>query len=283
MWDYFFGWRQFDIKRADTVLEVGSGNRPLIRSDVLCDKFPFSSYERSANKSIVVDRPFIAADAIHLPFQDKSIDFLYCADLAEHLEEPHKFFNECERVAKKGAIVTPSILAERLFGWEYHAVMYEIRDNRLIIHRKTKDNWGWFGETFHKLCVDDKHFQRNVNRHPELFRMIYEWKNKIRYQHVETDVSQKNLWKRTSSVEQTIVRPPGLVESIKRKIKSLLSYILRKRLLFRKEIDLKSILCCPACHGELNYESAVDIIECISCKKKYNVRNNIPILILNNY
>ena len=73
------------------------------------------------------------------------------------------------------------------------------------------------------------------------------------------------------------------MESIKRKIKSLLSYILRKRLLFRKEIDLKSILCCPACHGELNYESAVDIIECISCKKKYNVRNNIPILILNNY
>ena len=280
MRDYLFSWRQFNIKRTDTVLEVGSGQRPLIRSDILCDKFPFSSYERLLKAPVVIDRPFVAADALHLPFEDEAIDFLYCADLAEHLDQPHKFLDECMRVAHKGAIITPSILAERLFGWDYHAVMYEVRDGKLIIHRKTLKNWGWFGGTFHELCLDDKYFRQVFLRHPELFRVTYEWEDTIQYEYAPTEDPEDTVWRRVSSADHVVEMSPDVVESAKRKMRSLLSQILRKWFLRRKDIDLKPMLCCPACHGELNCQPAACMIECISCGRIYNVKNNVPMLLL---
>ena len=263
------------------MLEVGSGNRPLVRSDILCDKFPFSSYERSGYASIVIDRPFVAADATYLPFKDKSIDFLFCTDLAEHLEQPHKFFDECMRVAYKGAIITPSILSERLFGWDYHTAMYEILDGKLIIHQKTDKNWGWFGETFHQLCKDDKNFNRLVKKRTRLFRMIYEWEDKIQYEYALSRNNEDEKWHKSSSADQIVEQPPGGIESAKRMLKSILSHLLRKYLLRREDIDLKSILCCPACHGELTYKAVGSAIECTSCGRIYNIKNNIPLLILN--
>ena len=37
------------------------------------------------------------------PFKDNSIDFIYCSHCLEHLKEPELFFNECQRIMKKGA------------------------------------------------------------------------------------------------------------------------------------------------------------------------------------
>jgi len=101
MLDYLLKWRTFHIKPAELVLEIGSGNNPFIRSNILCDKFLFSSYERAAHSQIVIDRPFVVADAVSLPFKDKSINFVYSADLAEHLEQPQLFFQECMSVGRR--------------------------------------------------------------------------------------------------------------------------------------------------------------------------------------
>lgn len=43
---YCFGWRKLDIRPGELVLEVGSGHKPMIRSDVLCDKFLADATER---------------------------------------------------------------------------------------------------------------------------------------------------------------------------------------------------------------------------------------------
>lgn len=45
-WSYCFGWRKLDILPGDLVLEVGPGQKPMIRSDVLVDKFLTDDTER---------------------------------------------------------------------------------------------------------------------------------------------------------------------------------------------------------------------------------------------
>lgn len=277
MINYLSGWRRFDITRADTVLEIGSGDHPLIRSDILCDRFPESSFERYANLPLVIDRPLVLADATWLPFKNKSIDFLYCNDLAEHIEEPHKFLDECERIARKGAIITPSILAECLFGWDYHAVMFKVRDGRLVIHPKTRTNWGLFEGVFHKLWLEDKDFRAVFARHPELFRMTYEWHDKIDYEYAHSPSSEEQ-WRRRSSANHTIQRAPSFWELIKRSFRSASSTLLRKVILRRKDTDLKKILCCPDCHGDLSYEAK--LISCTKCTRTYRVLKNIPCLLV---
>lgn len=62
------------IKSTDLVPEIGSGNRPRRRSNILCDKFVESNYERSHDGNVVIDkRPFIVVDGIALPFKDMEI------------------------------------------------------------------------------------------------------------------------------------------------------------------------------------------------------------------
>ncbi len=283
MLQYLLGWRQFNIQATDTVLEVGSGAHPLIRSDILCDKFPFSSYERFMNLPVVMDRPFVVADAEHLPFRHKTIDFLYCTDLAEHLPQPHNFFQECMRVARKGVIITPSITAERMFGWGYHAVIYEVQNQTLLIHRKTRDNWGLFGGTFHDLWRRDKSFQKFFARHAGLFRMTYEWEGEIRYEYAPLQGELDQVWRRQSAAEQMVEQVPGRFETLKRAARTFASQVLRHRILGRPDVDLTTILACPVCHGGLDYKPNATLIVCQACGRTYEQRNNVPILVLDEW
>lgn len=277
---YLLGWQKYNIKPTDTVLEVGSGGHPLIRSDILCDKFVFSSYERFLNLPVVMDRPFVGADAEHLPFRDKSIDFLYCTDLAEHLPQPDKFLQECMRVAHKGVIITPSVTAERMFGWGYHAVMYEVQDKKLLIHRKTRTNWGLFGGTFHDLWLTDPTFQKFFSHNAALFRMTYEWQDRIEYEYVPLQGDLDETWKRTSSASTQVENAPGRGEQIKRGLRSFASRLLRHQILHRPEVDLKTVLCCPVCHGTLDFNASGEKIPCTVCSRTYQKVNDIPLLVL---
>ncbi|MFA0735735.1 MAG: hypothetical protein OGMRLDGQ_002235 [Candidatus Fervidibacter sp.] len=48
-WHYCFGWRKLNIRPGDLVLEVGPGQKPMIRSDVLVDKFLTDDTERGGD------------------------------------------------------------------------------------------------------------------------------------------------------------------------------------------------------------------------------------------
>ena len=60
------------IRPNDSVLEVGSGDKPDPRSNVLLDKLPEDSSERKAGRSLVVDRPMVISDVENLLSTDKS-------------------------------------------------------------------------------------------------------------------------------------------------------------------------------------------------------------------
>jgi uncharacterized protein YbaR (Trm112 family)/SAM-dependent methyltransferase len=278
MLGYLLDWRRFDIARTDTVLEIGSGGHPLIRSDILCDKYPFASYERFLHAPLVRDRPIVAGDAMCLPFRDKSVDFIYCNDLAEHLDEPHHFFDECSRVGRKGVIITPSMLAERMFGWDYHAVMFDVRDGGLVIHRKTEDNWAWFGGTFHELWLADPGFRQVFARHPEIFRMTFEWQDRIPHAYAQSEHPPTSAWRRVSSDDKPITAAPTVIERAKRGVRSLASTGLRRLILRRPEIDLASVIACPICKGPLT-SLEQHALHCTDCGAVFPREQGIPMLL----
>ncbi len=80
-----------NIHPSDLVLEVGSGNNPNPRSDILVDRYLYDNGQRAGGFRIVVDRPFIIADGYKLPFKDKTFDYVICSHILEHMEDPEKF------------------------------------------------------------------------------------------------------------------------------------------------------------------------------------------------
>jgi uncharacterized protein len=46
------------------------------------------------------------------------------------------------------------------------------------------------------------------------------------------------------------------------------------------DAKLLEILACPNCHGEVDYRESEQIIECRSCHYRYPVRDDIPVMLI---
>jgi SAM-dependent methyltransferase len=166
------------IKKTDLVLEIGSGNRPRKRANVLCDKFLHDNTERSGGDEIVIDqRPFVVADGLALPFKDKSFDYVITSHILEHVDDPVKFASELSRIARAGYIETPSELGEKIFGWPFHKWLVRREGNTLVLRRRLFDSP--FGKFFHSMYANDRLFAEFVDSHFEHFYVQYEWHGSI--------------------------------------------------------------------------------------------------------
>ena len=43
---------------------------------------------------------------------------------------------------------------------------------------------------------------------------------------------------------------------------------------------LLEILACPNCHGEVEYKESEQVIECRNCHYRYPVRDDIPVMLI---
>ena len=66
------------IKRRDRVLEVGPGNRPSFRANVLVEKFLGDDTHRCGGLRIFPHQQLVNAAAEALPFADKEFDYVIC-------------------------------------------------------------------------------------------------------------------------------------------------------------------------------------------------------------
>ena len=175
-----------NIKPTDLVLEIGSGNRPRKRSNVLCDKFIEDNYQRGGN--LIVDhRPFVAADGLALPFKDKCFDYVITSHILEHVDDPRRFVQELTRVARAGYIETPTELGEKIFGWSFHKWMAHLESDTIVLRPRQEDSI--FGDFFHRHYERDTLFAEFVDSHYDDFYVRYEWKGEIKLR-VEDDSSR---------------------------------------------------------------------------------------------
>src|SRR6188768_2734862 len=72
------------------VLDVGSGDKPSWRADVLLDRYVDASHagQRSGTGAARVSRPLFDGDAAAMPFADGAFDYTICSNLLEHVPDP---------------------------------------------------------------------------------------------------------------------------------------------------------------------------------------------------
>jgi len=158
--------------KTGLVLEIGSGDNPHPRSDVLVDRF-LGADNRERGGDLVVDRPLVIADAHHLPFKDGAFAYSICSNILEHMDDPAQFARELRRTSKAGYIYSPSEIAERLFHWSFHRWYVNLVGETLVLYPKEPAEP--FGELFDYLYEYNPAFYFFQHSMPDLFWVEREW------------------------------------------------------------------------------------------------------------
>ena len=254
----FFAWRDLPVRADALVLDVGSGDNPHIRADVLCDAHLLDRGERCGKFDLVIDgRPFVFADAVNLPFKDKAFDFVVCRHLLEHMEDPLPLLRELERVGRAGYIETPSALMEKLCGWSFHKLLIEKKEGALFIKAKPAgENFGILPQEILKGPDWDEFVEKNKKS----LIVSYFWKEIIRYS--TERVFKENIKEEPESFSVLPVRSAG------RRLRWRLTKFIRL-FISRPKFKIDDLLVCPKCHKGL--EVKAENTFCSFCNIPYSV------------
>ncbi|WP_322921827.1 class I SAM-dependent methyltransferase [Nocardioides renjunii] len=104
------------------VLDVGSGDKPSWRADVLLDRYTGAEFaaQRSGRAAARVSRPLFDADAADMPFRDGAFDYAICSNLLEHVPDPAAVARELSRVARAGYIEVPEAASAKIVDFPSH-------------------------------------------------------------------------------------------------------------------------------------------------------------------
>jgi hypothetical protein len=105
-----------NVPQTGRVLDIASGHNPFSHATILSDRYLEKTQHR--REEIIIDgRPFLLLDIHNLPFADKSIDYIYCSHVIEHVNDPLSACFEMMRVSKAGYIEAPTLAKDMLFSW----------------------------------------------------------------------------------------------------------------------------------------------------------------------
>jgi ubiquinone/menaquinone biosynthesis C-methylase UbiE len=251
-------WRNIPTKAKDLVLDVGSGDNPHVRADILCDAHLLDSEERSGKYDLIIDgRPFVFADACKLPFRDKAFDFIICRHLLEHMDNPAALLEELMRVGKAGYIESPSSLMERLYGWSFHRLLIDHEKDYLVIRPKLKEEeFGILPDEIKR----DPYWGKLVETNQDSFLVSYFWRDKIRYR--TEGIFQEEVDRKFEEFS-TIPKPTPR--------RSLRWFITKFVRLFvaRSRFTMDDILVCPECRADVQIEKKQ--VVCPQCQTIYSI------------
>lgn len=171
------------IKRRYKVLEIGPGQNPTARADVLAEKFLDYDNHRCGMLRIYPHQRLVNAAAEALPFADKEFDYVICNQVLEHSDDPAQFLREVVRVGKGGYIETPSLLGEWLFPKQSHRYVVLCIGDKLVLYDKRRVPGNYandYGELFlNYLPYQSLPYKLLPFSEGELMHVRYEWKDDI--------------------------------------------------------------------------------------------------------
>lgn len=154
----------FGINSSDKVLDVGGGHNPFLRADFIIDSDITDGLHRDGQKiPEELKHKFIAADIHDLPFEDKSIDFIYCSHVLEHVLDPARACSELIRVGKRGFIETPRKCSELFAGYPSHQWLIDTIEGELVFERRQFIESPYFNSMLHAVWRSKK-LERNALR-----------------------------------------------------------------------------------------------------------------------
>jgi uncharacterized protein YbaR (Trm112 family) len=266
---------KYGIGRDDLMLDIGSGDRPHLRADIICDRYE-ESWERT--QKLLRDRPLVLGDINALPFKEKAIDVVCCQHVMEHLEFPEEAYAQMEHIGKRGLIRTPSPLAEKFFARDVHRWMVSterVEGEDTIVHRQ-KSEAIWDEEltnTTWALPGFWHFFGRNIDN----METTYRWENRIRYCVERLDDAPWNGEPATRDYTE-----PGNNTFDRMRLRQLFTQYIgafyRYVYLGRpRTVDWEKILACPVCKSDVRV--ATSSITCQDCGRVYPLRNGVPVML----
>ena len=254
------------VSSEDLVLEVGSGGNPYPRANVLLDAYEETSHRFWA--PLICDRPTVIGFAENLPFKDNVFDFVICAHVLEHSEEPVKFLEELQRVSKAGYIEVPDAFMERLNPYKDHKSEITCREDQLVIRKK--HSWKPYSEVveLYEHNVKPLMTQKVIPSNPFPFHVRYYWKDKISFSVINPEVDSS--WKSPNSDKDTNNYKPA--SSIREKLQKIIRFFFSQRNR-NKSIDLRSLLRCTVCGGA-DFSQKESVLHCEKCTANFPYRKN---------
>lgn len=144
--------RRIRIDDTWRVLDVGSGQSPHVRADVLLERYPDDARHRAGDPIDTADPRLIVGDACAMPFGNKEFDYIIASHLAEHVDDPAALCRELSRVGKRGYVETPGWLGDLLLREDFHIWRVRRRGSSLEFTRvRDKRPLGRLGDAIYGL------------------------------------------------------------------------------------------------------------------------------------
>jgi Methylase involved in ubiquinone/menaquinone biosynthesis len=105
------------VTNDEIILDIGCGSYPLPLATIVADRYLDSDVHRPFGKLVTLGKPLVECDIGLMPFKSKSIDFVYCSNVLEHVDDPISACREIQRIGKKGYIQTPYRIADVLHNY----------------------------------------------------------------------------------------------------------------------------------------------------------------------
>lgn len=168
------------------VLDVGSGDKPSWRADVLLDRYAGAEYaaQRSGHASARVTRPLFDADAADMPFRDGAFDYAICSNLLEHVPDPAAVAAELSRVARAGYIEVPEAASAKIVDFPSHVWWCRMAEEpdgpTLVMTAKQRPYFDAEIDAYIQRAGVRDDLDAVLNRHFEHRVIQYHWSGSVR-------------------------------------------------------------------------------------------------------
>jgi SAM-dependent methyltransferase len=240
------------------VLDVGGGQSPHPRADVVVDKYVVDDFERAGTLALDLSKPLVVADGHCLPFADQTFTYAIAMHVLEHATDPVRFAGELARVSGAGFVQVPTLESELTFGWPYHPWTID-RDGETLVFTPKGERNAPLGALFHESFSTSALFRLWWSAHRSQWHHSLEWRDELR---VEVRGESRADATASFELERTI-------ETLRRLGSAAAPTPLPPA--------VRSALRCPVDAGEL--VARAGSTTCDICGRLYPVIGEVPVLI----
>ena len=240
------------------VIEVGGGQRPQARADIVVDKYVYDDTERAGETQLDTSKPLVVADGEQLPFGDRGVDYVIAMHVLEHATDPALFAAELSRVAPRGFVQVPSREAELTFGWSFHPWLIDLEGETLVFEPKG-DRRAPCGDLFHSEFERSTAMRLWWMSRLDLWLHSVEWRGRLQVEASESGDAEVTA---QFDTEQTV---------------AALETMAARGAARGPQGAAREALRCPLCRETLEWGSSE--AGCSGCSSRFPVVGSVPILI----
>jgi uncharacterized protein YbaR (Trm112 family) len=237
------------------VLDIGAGQSPHPRADVIVEKYPVDDFERPGEAGLSLAKPLVVADGAQLPFADGAFAYVIALHVIEHAPDPVRFAGEMARVAPRGFVQVPSRASELVYGWPYHPWLIDRTEHglRFCARQGQRAPSGFMHEHFAESLLHRLAWAAHRSR----------WHHSVEWR---------------GALEVTVAENGGTAERSAAFDAERTLTALRALPFPPLPPAVRAALRCPHCRGALR-EGGEGALDCAGCGRSYPVAGSVPLLV----